>query len=67
LLLDEPTKGIDVGSKNEMYSIILDRAKEGVSFIISSSDLKELTPVCARILTLKNMHITASLDENVDY
>lgn len=67
LLLDEPTKGIDVGSKNEMYSIILDRAQQGVSFIICSSDLKELTPVCTRILTLKNRRLSGTLEANVDY
>jgi ABC-type sugar transport system ATPase subunit len=54
LLLDEPTKGIDIASKNEMYNIILDRASSGVSFLICSCDILELQPVCSRILLLED-------------
>ena len=54
LLLDEPTKGIDIASKNEMYQLILEKAQEGVSFIISSSDYKELQRLCTKVLVLKH-------------
>lgn len=54
LLLDEPTKGIDIASKNEMYQMIFDKAHDGVSFIISSSDYKELQRLCSRVLVLNH-------------
>jgi len=53
ILLDEPTKGIDIASKNEMYNIILERARAGVSFVFCSSDIEELEPICTRILSIK--------------
>jgi len=54
ILLDEPTKGIDIASKNEIYAIIQQSAHRGVSFIMCSSDIEELEPICSRILTIKN-------------
>lgn len=58
LLLDEPTKGIDIASKNEMYQMIFEKARSGVSFIVSSSDYTELQKLCTRILILKNGNLT---------
>lgn len=57
ILLDEPTKGIDIASKNEMYSTILECAAQGVSFIICSSDREELEPVCTKIVSIKKGRI----------
>mgnify|MGYP001622955273 FL=1 len=58
LLLDEPTKGIDIASKNEMYQMIFEKARAGVSFIVSSSDYLELKKLCTRILILKDGNLT---------
>jgi ribose transport system ATP-binding protein len=54
LLLDEPTIGVDIGSKNEIASIINDMAQDGHSIIIVSSELDEMAKVCDRVLLLKN-------------
>ena len=50
LLLDEPTRGIDVGAKYEIYQLILDLAKEGKGVIMVSSEMPELLGICDRIL-----------------
>src|SRR4029077_14965633 len=49
LLLDEPTQGVDVAAKAQIYALIRDFAKRGGSVLISSSDLAELTRICDRI------------------
>ncbi|MCE5343548.1 MAG: ATP-binding cassette domain-containing protein [Eubacteriales bacterium] len=53
-LMDEPTRGIDVGAKYEIYQIIIDMAKEGKSVIMVSSEMPELLGVCDRILVMSN-------------
>ena len=50
LLLDEPTRGIDVGAKYEIYQLIINLAKQGKSVIMVSSEMPELLGVCDRIL-----------------
>jgi ABC-type sugar transport system ATPase subunit len=52
LLLDEPTKGIDVGSKNEIYNLINNMAEMGISIIMVSSELPELLAMCDRFVIL---------------
>ncbi len=52
LLLDEPTRGIDVGAKYEIYKLIEELAKEGRSIIIVSSEMPELLGICDRILVM---------------
>ena len=52
LLLDEPTKGIDVGSKNEIYNLINILADAGISIIMVSSELPELLAMCDRFVIL---------------
>lgn len=53
-LLDEPTRGIDVGAKYEIYQIILDLAKQGKSVMVVSSEMPELLGICDRILVMSN-------------
>ncbi len=53
-LLDEPTRGVDVGAKYEIYTIIQDLAKQKSSIIMVSSEIEELMGVCDRILVMKN-------------
>ncbi len=54
LLLDEPTRGIDVGAKAEIYELIEQLSSSGISSIISSSEIPELLRICDRILVLHN-------------
>ncbi len=53
LIVDEPTHGIDVGAKYEIYGILKDLAKEGKSILMISSDLPELIGLCDRILVIR--------------
>ena len=52
LLLDEPTRGVDVGAKFDIYNLIRDLSKKGCSIILNSSDLSEILGMCDRILVL---------------
>lgn len=52
VVLDEPTRGIDVGARAGIYDIIVDLAKQGVAVIVVSSDLEEVLGVSSRILVL---------------
>ena len=52
LLLDEPTRGIDVGAKYEIYQLIIDLASKGKSVIMVSSEMPELLGICDRILVM---------------
>ena len=61
LILDEPTRGIDVGSKSEIYGIINDLAKAGCSIIIVSSELAEIINMCDRVYVMCGGEITGEL------
>lgn len=61
LLLDEPTRGIDVGTKYEIYSLIRNLAAQGVSIIVTSSEIQELIGLCDRFLVLSNGKISKEL------
>lgn len=52
ILLDEPTRGIDVGTKAEIYKIMLDLASKGISIIMISSEMPELIAMCDRFIVL---------------
>jgi ribose transport system ATP-binding protein len=57
LIVDEPTAGIDVGAKDEIYSILEDLAKKGVAVIVVTSDLQELLRVSHRIIVMRKGNI----------
>lgn len=61
-LFDEPTRGIDVGAKYEIYQLMLDLAREGKAIIMVSSELPELLGVCDRILVMSNGHLSGTVD-----
>ncbi|WP_427132707.1 multiple monosaccharide ABC transporter ATP-binding protein [Pseudarthrobacter sp. S9] len=61
LILDEPTRGIDVGAKYEIYTIIGRLAAEGKAVIVISSELPELLGICDRIYTLSAGHVTGEV------
>ncbi|MEA3187518.1 MAG: L-arabinose transport system ATP-binding protein [Chthoniobacter sp.] len=61
IMLDEPTRGIDVGAKSEIYAIIYGLAKEGVAVIIVSSELPEVMGICDRIIVMRQRRFVASV------
>ncbi|OKI18422.1 sugar ABC transporter ATP-binding protein [Streptomyces sp. CB03911] len=61
LILDEPTRGIDIGAKIEIYQIIADLAKEGVALLVISSELPEVLGLADRVVVMQNGRITGQL------
>jgi len=61
LILDEPTRGVDVGAKSEIYSIINKLAKEGMSIILISSELPEIINMSDRIYVMRDGKVTGCL------
>ncbi len=61
LILDEPTKGIDVGAKSEFYHMICKFAKEGLGIILISSELPEVIGLSDRIIVMKSLRITGEI------
>ena len=62
LLLDEPTRGIDVGAKYEIYQLIIDLAEKGKTVIMVSSEMPELLGVCDRILVMSGGRLAGEVD-----
>ena len=63
LILDEPTRGVDVGAKEEIFQAVRDLAQQGKAVIFISSELEEVLRVSNRILTMYKGRITAELDQ----
>jgi len=62
--VDEPTRGVDVGAKYEIYSILNDLAADGAGVLFISSELEELLGVCDRMLVMSNGEIQAVFDRS---
>lgn len=62
LLLDEPTRGIDVGAKYEIYQLVIDLAKKGKTVIMVSSEMPELLGVCDRILVMSGGRLAGQVN-----
>ncbi len=62
LILDEPTKGIDVGAKSEFYNMICDFAKNGLAVILVSSELPEVIGLSDRIIVMRGRQIVGEID-----
>lgn len=62
LILDEPTRGIDIGAKSEIYRLIGSLAEQGLAIIVVSSEMEELLNVCDRIYVVCNGRITCETD-----
>ena len=62
LIMDEPTRGIDVGAKYEIYSIMVDLVKSGKSIIMVSSEMPELIGMSHRIMVLCEGRYTGTLE-----
>ena len=52
LFMDEPTKGVDVGAKNDIKELIFEKAEKGTSFVVISSELEEIMSLCDRIIVI---------------
>ena len=61
-IFDEPTRGIDVGAKSEIYQIINDLVAQGAAVIVISSELPEILGVCDRVIVMRDGWITANID-----
>lgn len=64
LILDEPTRGIDVGAKYEIYTVINELAKEGKAIIVISSEMPELIGTCDRVYVINEGEIAGELQKN---
>lgn len=62
MLYDEPSRGIDVNAKQQIFEIMWAQAAKGISTIFVSSELEELLEVCHRILIMKNGRITGEVN-----
>ena len=62
LILDEPTRGIDVGAKYEIYQLIIDLANRGKTVLMVSSEMPELLGVCDRILVMSGGRLAGEVD-----
>ncbi len=67
LILDEPTRGIDIGTKAEIQKLVLDLAKQGISVIFISSELDEMLRTCSRLIVLRDrVKIKELIGEDLD-
>jgi ribose transport system ATP-binding protein len=63
LILEEPTVGIDVGSKAEIYAFLVEVLKRGVSVLMISTDFEEIANICHRALVFNRGHIVADIPQ----
>ena len=63
LILDEPTRGIDVGTKLEIQKQVLKLAEEGVSVTFISSEIEEMLSVCQRLIVMRDRKIVGELKD----
>ena len=67
LLLDEPTRGIDIGAKYEIYQLILQLAEEGKGVMMVASEMPELLGICDRILVMSNGRLAGIVERGKDF
>ncbi len=65
LLLDEPTKGVDIGTRSSIYAILRDAADRGAAVLVVSSDFEELLGLCERIVVMSDGTSIAELESDV--
>ncbi len=65
LILDEPTRGIDVGTKVEIQKLVLKLANEGVSVTFISSEIEEMISVCQRLIVMRDRNIVGELKDDL--
>jgi ribose transport system ATP-binding protein len=62
LLIDEPTRGVDVGAKREIYRLLRELAGQGVAIVMVSSELPEILALSDRIMVMREGRVTAQLE-----
>lgn len=62
MILDEPTRGIDIGAKAEIYKLMDNLSKKGCSIIMVSSEMTEIIGMCDRVIVMAEGRVTAELD-----
>ena len=65
LICDEPTRGVDVGAREQIYSILIDLAGRGIGVIVISSELKELLAICHRLLVVRDGSLYEELEPSI--
>jgi ribose transport system ATP-binding protein len=61
MFLDEPTRGVDVGAKAEIHTILRDLARNGIGIVVISSELPELIGVCDRVIVIRDGEISGEV------
>ena len=64
LMLDEPTRGVDVGAKAEIYRLLFETAERGIAIVASSSEIPELLTLCDRIVVMFRGRVAAILSRS---
>ena len=64
LIVDEPTRGVDVGAKSDIYNLLRGMAQKGIGIIVISSDLMELLGISDRIIVMKQGQIVGEMDKS---
>lgn len=65
IVFDEPTRGVDVGARREIYDLIIESKKRGIAIVVISSDLPEVVGLCDRVLVMKSGKISQEITENI--
>jgi ribose transport system ATP-binding protein len=63
IILDEPTRGVDVGAKAEIYALISDLAKKGLGIVVISSETSELIGICDRVMVMRAGRVEDVLED----
>lgn len=64
LILDEPTRGVDIGARGEIYQVIVDLARAGMAVVMASSDMAEVLGLAHRILVIRDKHIAGEIRQS---
>jgi ribose transport system ATP-binding protein len=64
LILDEPTRGVDVGARSEIYRIIVELASQGMAVLMASSDMPEVLSLSHRALVMRGGEVAAELSRD---
>jgi len=66
LLLFDITRGVDVGTKHDIYQLVVELAQEGKALLYYSSETEEIAQLCNRVLVMREGRVVAELDRNAD-
>ena len=66
MIIDEPTRGIDIGSKSEIYKMMVELARQGIAIIMISSEMSELVGMSDRVIVMSGGKIRGEIDSNIN-